>query len=56
MQLLLNVVDEDGADKTGKTAAEDADIVHEDLSAFARRKYITKIELLAQCFVILLAG
>lgn len=55
MQLLLDVVTDDGGEKAEKSA-EDADIVHEELAAYARRKYITKVELLAQCFVILLAG
>ncbi|KAI1716629.1 cytochrome p450 domain-containing protein [Ditylenchus destructor] len=56
-QLLLNVVDEDAEEIcSGNKPQEDSDIIHNELLTGDRKKFLTKAELVAQSFLLVIAG
>uniref|UniRef100_A0A915DZD5 Cytochrome P450 n=1 Tax=Ditylenchus dipsaci TaxID=166011 RepID=A0A915DZD5_9BILA len=54
LELLMEVCDEEDKQLTSQTMAEDSDIIHKELSQSS--KHISKIELISQGFILLLAG
>jgi cytochrome P450 len=57
LQLLLNAVDESEKASTEQIKSEDAEIFHEAIEKYGKaNKHISKIEVISQCFLLLLAG